>query len=163
MVPFLPVGARLWGRSLIGVRCMDSGKPGTGWSVLVPVEVKVFGQALVATRSLMTGETPALDSLALQEIELTREQPGALIDPAMIGESALTRPLAAGQTLRRDYLRARPVVTPGDMVTVSARNDSDRLSRNDANLLPSDFRNATVSVFVRGLASSVSMRPRIPK
>jgi flagella basal body P-ring formation protein FlgA len=120
MVPFLPPGARLWGRSLIGVRCQDSGTPGAGWSVLVPVEIKVFGQALVATRSMTAGETPGLDSLALQEIELTREPPGALVDPAVIGESVLTRPLTAGQTLRRDYLRARPVVTAGDMVKLVA-------------------------------------------
>lgn len=120
MVPFLPAGARLWGRSLIGVRCQDSGTPGAGWSVLVPVEVKVFGQALVATRSIAAGETPGLDSLALQEVELTREPPGVLTDPAVIGESALTRPLAPGQTLRRDHLRARPVVTAGDMVKLVA-------------------------------------------
>lgn len=120
MVPFLPAGARLWGRSLIGVRCQDSGQGGAGWSVLVPVEVKVFGQALVATRPLAAGDTPTLESLALQEVELTREPPGALIDPAVIGESVLTRPLGAGQTLRREHLRARQVVVTGDMVKLVA-------------------------------------------
>lgn len=118
MAPFLPAGARLWGRSLIGVRCQDSG--GAGWSVLVPVEVKVYGHALVATRQLTVGETPDIGSLALQEVELTREQPGALADANLIGDAVLTRPLAAGQTLRRDHLRARPVVVAGDMVKLVA-------------------------------------------
>lgn len=120
MVPFLPAGARLWGRSLIGVRCQDTGTGGPGWSVLVPVEVKVFGQALLATRPLPVGETPGLDSLSLQEIELTREAPGVITDLNQINDSVMTRMLAAGQPLRREHLRQRPVVAVGDMVKLVA-------------------------------------------
>ena len=120
MVPFMPAGARLWGRSLIGVRCQDTGPGGPGWSVLIPVEVKVFGQALVATRPLQAGDTPSLDALTLQEIELTREPPGVLIDLAQVPDSILTRALAAGQPLRREHLRPRPVIATGDMVKLVA-------------------------------------------
>lgn len=120
MVPFLPAGARLWGRSLIGVRCQDTGPNGPGWSVLVPIEVKVYGQALVATRSLQAGETLTLDGIAPQEVELTREPPGALADAAQLNDVVLTRGIAAGQPLRRDHLRQRPVVAAGDMVKLVA-------------------------------------------
>ncbi len=43
---------------------------------------------------------------------------------------------------------------PGGIVTRSARNPSPTLSTNDANLSPSALRNAIVSAFVRGFASS---------
>lgn len=119
MVPFMPTGARLWGRSLIGVRCQEAaGNP--GWSVLIPVEVKVFGQALVATRPLPAGEAPAPDAMELQEIELTRHAPGVIIDLATIGDGIMARTLAAGQPLRREHLRARPVITAGEMVKLVA-------------------------------------------
>lgn len=120
MTPFMPAGARLWGRTMLGVRCQDTSQGAAGWSVLIPVEIKVFGQALVAARPLNFGETPGMDNLMLQEIELTREAPGALNDPAQIGESVLSRNLNAGQTLRREHLRARPVVIMGDMVKLVA-------------------------------------------
>jgi flagellar basal body P-ring formation protein FlgA len=120
MAPFLPPGARLWGRSMIGVRCQDHSTSGAGWSVLVPVEVKVFGQALVATRPLPAGEAPLQDALELQEIELTRQPPGVITDWAVIGDGIMARTLAAGQPLRREHLRARPVVAIGDMVKLVA-------------------------------------------
>ena len=120
MTPFIPAGARLWGRSMIGVKCQDGATGGASWSVLVPIEVKVYGQALIATRPLAAGETPNVDSLALQEIELTREPPGALTDPAQIADTMLIRTLAAGQALRREHLRPRPVISTGDMVKLIA-------------------------------------------
>jgi len=120
MVPFVPTGARLWGRSLIGVRCQDGGTGTPSWSVLIPVEVKVFGPALVATRQLPAGEVPANGALDVQEIELTRQPPGVITDPATIGDSIMARTLAAGQPLRREHLRARPVITAGEMVKLVA-------------------------------------------
>ncbi len=120
MVPFLPAGSRLWGRGLIGVRCQDTIAGSPGWSVLVPVEVKVFGPALIATRPLPAGETPAPDALELQEIELTRQAPGLITDPAAIADAIMARTLSAGQPLRREHLRARPVVSAGEMVKLVA-------------------------------------------
>ncbi len=121
MTPFMPAGARLWGRTMLGVRCQDGASGGgTGWSVLIPVQVKVYGLGLVAARSLATGETPGEDALTLQEIELTREAPGVLTDPAQVGDTILSRNIAQGQALRREHLRARPVVVIGDMVKLIA-------------------------------------------
>ncbi len=120
MAPFLPAGSRLWGRSLIGVRCQDTGTGNPGWSVLVPVDVKVFGQALVTIRALPAGEAPASDALELQEIELSRQAPGVLTDLAVVGDAVMARTLAAGQPLRREHLRPRPVIAAGEMVKLVA-------------------------------------------
>ena len=50
--PYLPQGARLWGRGSIGLRCLDA----AGWNVFLPIDVKVFARALVAARSLQPGD-----------------------------------------------------------------------------------------------------------
>ena len=128
MTPFMPAGARLWGRSMLGVRCQSPVNGGPGWSVLVPVEVRVYAQALVAARPLLAGETPGLDSLVLQEVELTREPPGALTDPSQVGDAILARMLATGQTLRREHLRPRPIIVVGEMVQLVANGNGFSVS-----------------------------------
>lgn len=110
--PFLPSGARLWGRAFVGLRCTD----GPALSAYFPVQVKVFAPALVANRPLSAGAVPGAGDTRVEEVELTREAPGTLSDPAAIADKLLARPVAAGQMLRPEYFRARPVVAAGDHV-----------------------------------------------
>ena len=42
--PYLPAGARLWGRTRLGLRCVDGP---TRWNVFLPITVKAFGPAWV--------------------------------------------------------------------------------------------------------------------
>ena len=117
--PFVPRGARLWGRSSIGVRCVD----GASWSVLLPVTVKVFGTALVATGPLTAGSPPGPTDFRVEEIDLTR-QPGNLVsDPATLEGKVLARGIAAGQALREDALKVPPVFAPGDPVRIVVQGD----------------------------------------
>jgi flagella basal body P-ring formation protein FlgA len=126
--PFLPAGSRLWGRTTLGVRCRDAVPGAVGWSMLLPVEIKVFGNALLTTRALAAGEALTPDSYAVREIELTREPRGVLTDAAQIGDAVIARPLAAGQVLRGDMVKARQVVTAGDQVKVVAAGRGFRIS-----------------------------------
>lgn len=115
--PYLPAGARLWGRGVVGVRCVE----GAAWQTVVPVHVRVYAPALVAARPLAAGESVQESDLRIDEIELTREPAGVLIDAAQAVNKQLVRPIAAGQALRADQLRARPVVAAGDTVRVTYR------------------------------------------
>jgi len=126
--PFLPAGTRLWGRTTLGVRCRDAVAGNAGWSVLLPVEIKVFGNALVTTRALAAGEFPDAGSYAMREVELTREPRGTLTDPLQIGEMVLARPVAAGQVMRSDLLKARQVINAGEQVKVVAAGRGFRIS-----------------------------------
>lgn len=126
--PFLPAGTRLWGRTTLGVRCRDAVPGAVGWSMLLPVEIRIFGNALVTTRALAAGETLAADSYAIREVELTREPRGVLTDAAQIGDSVAARPLPAGQVLRGDIVKARQVVAAGDQVKVVATGRGFRIS-----------------------------------
>ena len=113
--PFLSAGARLWGRSTVGVRCAD----GTRWSTYVPIQVRIYGPALVAARGLNVNEAPGADDVRIEEIELTREAPGVLTDPAQLEHKLMRRALAPGEPLRASHLRARPVVASGALVKLT--------------------------------------------
>ena len=110
--PFVPAGARLWGRTTLGVRCAE----GATWQVFLPVHIKVFGQAPVAARPLNAGDSVSEADLRFEEIELTRYPAGAFADPGQLADKQLARPLSIGQPLLRESLRARPVLAPGDTV-----------------------------------------------
>ncbi len=56
--PYLPPGARLWGRTRIGLRCIDGQ---ARWNVFLPITVRVVAPALVGRtllRPLAPGEAP---------------------------------------------------------------------------------------------------------
>lgn len=110
--PFTGAGARLWGRGSVGVRCVD----GANWSLLVPVTVRAWGPAFVASAVLAAGSTVGPDEAAEQEVELTRERPGLLRDLAQVQGQTLTRTVVPGQALRADMFRATLVVRSGDPV-----------------------------------------------
>lgn len=113
--PYLPGGARLWGRTNIGVRCVDGA---TRWNVYLPIEVRVFAPALVVVRPIAVGQPITAEDIESQDIDLTREPPGVLLDPAQLESRVSTRAIAVGAPLRADMLRAKPVVAQGDLVKV---------------------------------------------
>ena len=114
MRPFIPTGARLWGRTTLGVRCVG----GPVWQVFLPAHIKVFGQAPVAARALNAGESLSENDVRYEEVELSRFPMGALADMAQVADKQLSRPAVAGQPLLRDQFRARQVVAQGDDVKV---------------------------------------------
>jgi flagella basal body P-ring formation protein FlgA len=117
--PFLPRGARLWGRSSIGVRCVS----GAGWSVLLPVHVRVFGQALVANAALPAGRAPDPSDFRSEEVDLTRLHGPLVADARELHDKVLARPLAAGQPLRQDALKVPAVFAAGDPVRIVVQGD----------------------------------------
>ena len=114
MQPFVPSGARMWGRTTLGVRCVE----GASWSVYLPVQIRVFGPAAVTARAVARGETLNAADVRIDRVEWTAAPAGALAAPDQIEGRIATRNIAPGEALRRDALRAAPVVQPGDTVKV---------------------------------------------
>lgn len=110
--PFLPTGARLWGRTSLGVRCSD----GTAWSAFLPVTIHVFAPALVAERNLAAGRALTASDYRSEETDLTQHPEGIVQDAGFTADKVLSRPVAAGKPLRREYFRSRPLMNPGDPV-----------------------------------------------
>lgn len=109
---FTPSGAKLIGKTSIGVRCNE--KP--GWSVFVQANIRVSADMLVANRPLAQNTVLSANDFSLQNGELG--QPGILIDPAQAIGKTLKFGIGAGQVLRQDMLRAPFVVTQGQTTEV---------------------------------------------
>ncbi|MCU0952145.1 MAG: flagellar basal body P-ring formation protein FlgA [Burkholderiaceae bacterium] len=112
--PFIPANARLWGRSHVGLRCTQ----GATWSVQLPVTVRVYGPALVATRPLSAHAPVSPEDFTVAEVEWTRESQGVVTDAAQLDNRVPTRPIGVGQPVPLVALRAPVVISAGDPVKV---------------------------------------------
>lgn len=121
---YLPAGARLWGSSSVGVRCLADG----GWSVALPVQVKVRGQIVIATRPLLPGQTLAADDLAMRPAELTQMPAGVVTDTAALVGKSLAVGVPAHQPLRHEWVRAPQVIRQGQQVKLIAQGQGFRLT-----------------------------------
>jgi flagella basal body P-ring formation protein FlgA len=112
--PFVPPGARLWGRATLGVRCVD----GAAWTVYVPVHVKVFAPVQVAARPIPRGTNVAADDVRTERVDITQYAAGVYGPDDALESKTAVRMIAAGEPIRRDMLRAPRIVEPGDAVRV---------------------------------------------
>lgn len=115
--PYLPSGSKLWGRTRIGLRCVEGPKP---WNVFLPVTVKAFGPAWVLTTNVSMGETLTPEHAMQAEVDWA-ESPHAIIalPDDWMGQSA-ARNLTAGMALRQTMVKAQQIFKPGAVVKVLA-------------------------------------------
>ena len=113
--PFIPSGTRLWGKTSLGMRCVE----GANWTAFVPVQVKVFGPALVAARPVARGQVLSADDLRMERVEWSQWTPGVLaVAPDQAEGRIATRGIQPGEALRRDMLRTPPEFLAGEPVRV---------------------------------------------
>ena len=122
ITPYVPAGARLWGRSRVGLRCDE----GARWNVFVPVTVKVFANAWSVNQALPPGTLLEAGHLSLAEVDLAAEASPVIHQPqAAIGRT-LTRGVRPGQAVREADLKPRQWFAAGDTVRVSAPDPASR-------------------------------------
>lgn len=121
---FMPLGAKLWGNSSIGVRCSQ----GADWTLYVPVTVRVQAPVVVATRPLASGKILADEDLTLQMAELTQLPAGVFSSVQEAVGKVLTAGVVAGNPLRQDMLRAPIVVRQGQSVRLIAQGKGFKVS-----------------------------------
>lgn len=111
--PYLPSGSKLWGRTRIGMRCVQGEKP---WNVFLPVTVKAYGPAWVLTSNVSMGEALTHDSAMQSEVDWA-ESPHAVIalPDDWVGQTA-ARNLTAGMALRQTMVKAPQLFKPGAVV-----------------------------------------------
>ncbi|OHC89086.1 MAG: flagella basal body P-ring formation protein FlgA [Sideroxydans sp. RIFOXYB12_FULL_59_6] len=114
---FLPAGAKLLGKTSIGVRCNSK----TGWSVFLQADIKVTVDLLVANRPIAQGSVLGPADFGLQRGELGR--PGLLTAPEQAIGKILKFSIGAGQVLRQDMLRAPLLIRQGQTVKLRARGN----------------------------------------
>lgn len=115
--PFLPGGARLWGRVSVGVRC-NSTQP---WTRYVPAYVAVHGNYYVAARPISAGQVLSLTDASAREGDLTALPRGVVVDAAQFDGVTALNTIASGAPLRRESLRAAVAVQQGQNVRLRTR------------------------------------------
>jgi flagella basal body P-ring formation protein FlgA len=115
--PYLPNGFKPWGRTRVGLRCL---KGATRWNVYLPITVKVYGTALVASSALPSGTVLAEDDLQEAEVDLAAGKGSVLTDASQAVGRTLTRTVSAGEALRESNVRARQWFAAGDSVRLIA-------------------------------------------
>lgn len=131
--PFLPPGARLWGKTRLGVRCADGG---ARWSVFMPVTIKAFGPAYVLKAHLAPGAAIREGDLAETEVDWAEEASPVLANPAQWQNQVAARALAPGQTLRQNMLKAVQVFQAGAQVRVTAQGPGFTVTTDAQALTP---------------------------
>lgn len=114
--PHMPPGTRLWGRSRIGLRCVDGT---TRWNVFLPVTVKAWGPAWVLTRSVTAGTPLTQEDAEMAEIDWAEQKASVLANPALwVGQEAAYT-LLPGQALRQHMVRPAQAFAAGSQVRVT--------------------------------------------
>lgn len=115
--PFLPPGTRLWGRSRVGLRCLEGR---VHWKVYVPVTVKAWGPAWVLRRAVPSGTVLTQDDADMAEMDWAEQASSVLATPeSWIGQEAVFA-LQPGHTLRANMVRPLPAFSRGALVRVKS-------------------------------------------
>lgn len=124
LAAFMPAGARLWGNTSVGVRCASP----VAWQIYVPVKVRVIGNYVASGRPLAPGQTLGAADLVVLSGDLTQLPAGITTDPAQAVGKTLASPLAAGQPLRLELLRAPLVIQQGQSVKLVSEGSGFHVS-----------------------------------
>lgn len=117
MEPYLPNGSKLWGRTRIGIRCLEGSRL---WNVFMPVTVKAWGPAWVLTNNVTMGEVLGAQDAMQADVDWAAETSAVIALPDdWVGQTA-ARPLTAGQALRQGMVRAPQLFKAGSPVKVVA-------------------------------------------
>lgn len=116
--PYLPVGARLWGRTRLGLRCTEGS---TAWNVFLPVTIKAWGPAWVLTANVAPGAVLTASDAAESEVDWAADAAPIMAKPDLWVGQIAARQLVAGQALRQTMVRAPQLFRAGAQVKVIAQ------------------------------------------
>lgn len=122
---YQPAGARLWGKTRVGVRCIDGM---SRWNITMPATVKAVGLAWVVRNPISVGAPIADNDVVQAEVDWAAEADPILADRAQWLEQTASRSLTAGQALRRSMVKPAQVFQPGATVRVVAQGAGFQVS-----------------------------------
>lgn len=131
--PFLRGATRLWGRTFVGLRCAA----GAHWNINVPVQVQVYGPALIALHPLPSGQSIREADVKTDEVEWTREPQSSVVrEFSQLQRRVPSRSIEAGQPIALAQLVDVPAIGQGDSVKLIGRGQGFSIS-TDATALAS--------------------------
>ena len=122
--PFMPSGARLWGRMTVGVRCAGE-RP---WTIYLQARISLRATYYLAARAMAPGEVFTAADLVARDGDLTGLPQAIVTGPSQaVGSVSLVR-IAGGMPLRRDMLKSASAVSIGQTVRVVAAGEGFAIS-----------------------------------
>jgi flagella basal body P-ring formation protein FlgA len=115
--PYLPAGTRLWGKTRLGLRCLDGV---SRWNVFVPVTVKAVGRAWVVRRDVAPGTLLDEADLMQSQVDWAEDASPIMADRGQWLGQVTVRALGTGQALRQNMVRPAQVFQAGAQVRVVA-------------------------------------------
>ena len=122
--PWLPAGARAWGKLRVGVRCVDQ----ASWSLYVPAEVSITADYLVSARALRPGEVLGAADVTTRSGEITAMGRQLLTDTEQAVGKQMRFAVAQGQPLRATMLAAPVVIQSGRPVKIIVQGEGFRVA-----------------------------------
>jgi flagella basal body P-ring formation protein FlgA len=131
--PYLPPGVRLWGRSRVGLRCVQGA---VAWNVYLPVTVKAWSTAVVARRGLPAQTVLNAEDLSLAEVDIAAESsPVVTLLPEATGRTT-NRVLQPGEALRQVDLKQRQWFAAGDTVRLTLQGEGFNVMQEGIAITP---------------------------
>ena len=116
--PYIPVGTRLWGKTRLGLRCMDGS---VKWNVFLPVTIKAYGTAWVIKGDVAQGAVLTEADAIEAEVDWAEETSPIVINPSQWAGQVALRALTTGQALRQGMIKPAQVFQAGTQVRVVAQ------------------------------------------
>ncbi len=138
----LPVGARAWGRTSVQVRCQVA----DGWSIYVPVHIRVFGLYLLAAKPLARGQILNETDIISSSGDLTDLPAGILTEASQAIGKIVDQPVPSGRPLRLETLRQAFVVQQGQSIKVISNGSGFQVTGNDGRALNNAVEGQVVQV-----------------
>ncbi|GAB4398261.1 MAG: flagellar basal body P-ring formation chaperone FlgA [Rhodoferax sp.] len=123
--PYLPPATRLWGKTRLGLRCLEGVKR---WNVFLPVTVRAWGPAWVLKAPMTSGQTLSEDDVMVSEVDWAEFSSPVLARKEDWLGKVTTSALMPGQALRQSMVRAPQVFRAGAQVRVIARGPGFEIS-----------------------------------
>lgn len=111
---YLPNGARLYGRTTVGVRCTQP----NAWQVFIPAEISIKSTVWVANHPLSAKSIISAADLRQETIDVTNYPNAVVTQLTQVLGKTLNRSIAAGLPLRLDALQSNDALTAGETVRV---------------------------------------------
>lgn len=124
--PYLPKGTQLWGRTRIGLKCLEGP---VAWNVFLPVTVKAWGPAWVMKNMVPAGATLSMaDAEQVAEVDWADVRSPILATPEQWVGMQAAYPLGPGQTIRQNTVRPPQVFAVGSQVRVTTEGTGFQVS-----------------------------------
>lgn len=116
--PYIPAGTRLWGKTRLGLRCLEGSAK---WNVFLPVTIKAYGPAWVIRDQVAPGAVLTAADAVEAEVDWAEQASPIVSQPSQWVGQVASRTLTSGQALRQAMIRPAQVFQAGTQIRVVAQ------------------------------------------